>query len=442
MTGVAGLLAAADRQARAVLRDGPDPGQSKGLLLGWAEAMEAASATLTAISGHKGSHRQNVDVLTQVSRASAAVHMDARRGWQDDQPPDPRASRIAGLLAESGRLLRERTSNPSLGAAEVSVSVVHTAWLLTHAVAISVASHADTLRQASSADPRVQMVVLLGERVRGIEQLLDARVNRRGQPGGGTTPDAVLASVLTTWHTTLHEVLARQPDPRHYAIVADANLALVARTAALATTAAHAGMLPAEDVRDRLLPALEAAARGWTRSRDQWVSLVTPDTSGSRPLMDAAVELRTVLRNPDLARNRDIPGVLAAGLAAGVEAAVVSRAGLARIVEAPADTVAGLAEKMFAERPDQGVNRYGVWASMASTQGRTPIPIPGPVRDHVVDQADQTVAAAIQARSASSILLPTSTYAATVMFAAARTAPVARREPPPRTITPSPSVGR
>ena len=102
MNDVGRLLVAADRQAREILLDGPDPERAKGLLLGWAEAMETAADTLTAIPDGKTSHQQAANVLTQVSRTSAAVHMDARRGWPDDQPPDPRASRIAGLLAEAG----------------------------------------------------------------------------------------------------------------------------------------------------------------------------------------------------------------------------------------------------------------------------------------------------------------------------------------------------
>ena len=442
MNDVGRLLVAADRQAREILLDGPDPERAKGLLLGWAEAMETAADTLTAIPDGKTSHQQAAEVLTQVSRASAAVHMDARRGWPDEQPPDPRASRIAGFLAEAGQRLRDRTSNPSPQATEVSVSVVHTTWLLTHGVAISLARRA-ALQRANTADPQAQAVTLLAERVRSIEQLLDVQANRRpSQQPDEPSPDARLVPAMTTWNTTMHAVLDRYPDPCNYAIAADVNLALLARTAALTSTAAQSGRLPADDVRSRLLPALEEAAHSWTRTRDQWVSLITPDTSGSRPLMDAAIGLRTILRDPDLARGPNTPGVLAAGLAAGVEAAVVSRTGLARLTEAPAVTVAKLTEEMFAAQPDQGFNRFTIWKSMARAEGRAPIVIPEPVRDYVLGQADQTVAASIQARSASSVLLPTGTYAASVMFIAARTNPVARREPPPRTITPPPSTGR
>ncbi len=443
MNDLGGLLVAADRQAREILLDGPDPVRAKGLLLGWAEAMETAVDTLTAIPGDKASLQQDVDVLTQVSRASAAVHMDARRGWLDDQPPDPRALRVTGLLAKAGQRLRDRTSNPSPEASEVSVSVVHTAWLLTHGVAISLARRVNTLQHANPADPQARAVTLLAERVRSIEQLLDVQANRHpSQQPGEPSPEAGLVSALSAWNNTMHAVLGRHPDPRHYAIAADVNLALLARTASLTSTAAQSERLPADDVRSRLLPALEVAARSWTRTRDQWVSLITPDTSGSRPLMDAAIGLRTILRDPDLARGPNTPGVLAAGLAAGVEAAVVSRTGLARLTEAPAVTVAKLTEEMFAAQPDQGFNRFTIWKSMARAEGRAPIVIPEPVRDYVLGQADQTVAASIQARSASSVLLPTGTYAASVMFIAARTNPVARREPPPRTITPPPSTGR
>lgn len=443
MNDVGRLLVAADRQAREILLDGPDPERAKGLLLGWAEAMETAADTLTAIPDGKTSHQQAANVLTQVSRTSAAVHMDARRGWPDDQPPDPRASRIAGLLAEAGQRLREHTSSASPQAAEVSVSVVHTTWLLTHGVAISLARRANALQRANTAGPQAQAVTLLAERVRSIEQMLEIQANRHpSQQPGEPSPDARLAAAMTTWNTTMHAVLDRHPDPRNYAIAADVNLALLARTAALTSTAAQSGRLPADDVRSRLLPALEEAAHSWTRTWDQWVSLITPDTSGSRPLMDAAIGLRTILRDPDLARGPNTPGVLAAGLAAGVEAAVVSRAGLDRISEAPAVAVAKLTEEMFAAHPDQGFNRFTIWASMARAEGRAPIAIPEQVRAYVLGQADKTVAASIQARSASCFLLPTSTYAASVMFATARTNPASRREPPPRTITPPPSMGR
>ena len=444
MTDLGGLLVAADRQARAILLDGPDPGRAKGLLMGWAEAMESAADTLTAIPGVTASQQRDVAFLAQVSQASAAVDAEARRGWPDDQPPDPRASRVTGLFAEAGQRLRERAASASPKATDVSVSVVHTSWLLTHAVAISVARKADARQRTNPGDPQARALTLLAERVRSVEQLLDVQANRRPSPHPGeSSPDAGLASVLTTWSTTMNAVLDRQPDPRHYAIAADVNLALVARSAALTATVAQAGRLPGDEVRDRLLPALETAARSWTRTRDRWVSLITPDTSGSRPLMDAAIELRTIIRDPDLARWPDLPGALAAGLAAGVEAAVVSRAGLARLAEAPAVTVAKLTDEMFEARPEQGFSRFSIWQSMPSTEGRAPIAIPGMVRDYMLCQADQTVAASIQARSAGSILMPTSAYAASAMFAAARTGPASRREPPPRTITPSPpSHGR
>lgn len=444
MTDLGRLLVAADRQARAVLLDGPDPGRAKGLLLGWAEAMESAADTLTASLPDTASHQRDVDVLAQVRQASAAVHSDARRGWPDDQPPDPRASRITGLFAEAAQRLRGRAASAAPRATDVSVSVVHTSWLLTHAVAISVARHADALQRANPTDPQAATVTLLAERVRNVEQLLDVQANRHpAQHPGHPHPDAGLASALSAWSTTMHAVLHRHPDPRHFAIAADVNLALVSRTAALTAAAAQAERLPGDEVRDRLLPALADAARSWTRTRDQWVSLITPDTSGSRPLMDTAIGLRTILRDPDLARAPGTAGVLAAGLAAGVEAAVVSRAGLAHVTEAPAVAVAKLTEEMLAADPDQGFRRFTIWESMSSTEGRDPIAIPGPVRDHLLGRADQTVTASIQARSASSLLLPTSTYAASVMFAAARTDAASRHEPQPRTTSPSPpSLGR
>ena len=86
-------------------------------------------------------------------------------------------------------------------------------------------------------------------------------------------------------------------------------------------------------------------------------------------------------------------------------------------MEAPAVTVAKLTDEMFAAHPDQGFNRFTIWESMARAEGRAPIAIPEQVRAYVLGQADKTVAASIQARSASCFLLPTSTYAASVMFA-------------------------
>ena len=49
MSSVRSLLVAADQQARAILLDGPDPGQAKGRLLSWAETMETAAQTVSAI---------------------------------------------------------------------------------------------------------------------------------------------------------------------------------------------------------------------------------------------------------------------------------------------------------------------------------------------------------------------------------------------------------
>lgn len=445
MSSVRSLLVAADQQARAILLDGPDPGQAKGRLLSWAETMETAAQTVAALNGVEATaHRQDVDALTYASRAAASIDRDAHRGWREIQPADRRVARVAELLAEAGSHLRRQQLGPQ-EAGDVSITVLHTSWLLTHSVAISLTRHAQELRRVHPADPQVGTVSQLAERVSSVEQVLDTRVNGRPpRDGHGQKSDqAGFAAALSTWTSTLQSVLGRQPDPRHYTIAADVNLTLMARTANLATFAAHAGTLPSRDVHDRLAPALEHAARSWASTRELWGALITPDTTGSRPLMQAAIGLRTALREPGLSQRADTASVLAAGLAASVEAAVLSQSGLIHLDRAPAVTVAALTEELLIRNPDQAHRQFTVWKSMDSTEGRAPVAVPELLKEHLLRQADQTLTSSITARSAGNLLLPTSSHAAMVTFAAAKAeARPVRHQPPPTNVPTRPTVGR
>ncbi len=444
MSSVQSLLVAADRQARAILLDGPDPGRAKGRLLSWAEAMETAAQTVSAMNGVGATaHCQDVDAFAYASRAAASIDRDSHPGWREFQPADRRMARICELLAEAGSHLQRQQPGPE-EAADVSITVLHTSWLLTHAVAISLTRHAQELRRISSAVPLVGTVTQLAERVRSVELVLDTRVNGRPRRDshGQQTHEAGLAAALSTWTSTLQSALRHQPDPRHYTVAADVNLTLMARTANLATAGAQAGTLPS-DVHDRLVPVLENAARSWTGTRELWGALITPDTTGSRPLMQAAIGLRTALRDPGLAQRADTAGVLAAGLAASVEAAVLSRAGLIHLDRAPAVTVATLTEDLLIRNPDQAHRQFTVWKSMDSTEGRAPITVPELLKEHLLRQADQTLTSSITARSAGNLLLPTSSHAATVTFAAAKAETRPRRhQPPPVHASMPPTVGR
>ena len=445
MSSVRSLLVAADQHARAILLDGPDPEQAKGRLLSWAETMETAAQTLSAISGGGATaHRQDADALAYASRAAASIDRDAHRGWREIQPADRRVARVSELLAEAGSHLQHQQLGPR-EAGDVSVTVLHTSWLLTHGVAISLTRHAQELRRVHPADPLVGTVGQLAERVRSVEQVLDTRVNGRPpRDGHGQESDrAGLAAALSTWTSALQSVLGRQPDPRHHTIAADVNLTLMARTANLATAAAHVGTLSRRDVHDRLAPALEDAARSWAGTRELWGALITPDTTGSRPLMQAAIGLRTALRDPGLSQRADTASVLAAGLAASVEAAVLSRSGLIHLDRAPAITVATLTEDLLIRNPDQAHRQFTVWKSMDSTEGRAPIAVPELLKEHLLLQADQTLTSSITARSAGTVLLPTRSHAATVTFAAAKAeARPARHQPPPSHPPTRPTVGR
>ncbi len=445
MSSVRSLLVAADQQARAILLDGPDPRRANGRLLSWAETLETAAHTMAAMPGGGATaHYQDADALAYASRAAASIDRDSHRGWREIQPADRRVARICALLAEAGSRLQHERPGPER-AGDVSVAVLHTSWLLTHAVAISLTRHAQELRLVDPADPLADTISQLAERVRSVELVLDTRVNGRPPRDnhGQQTHEAGLAAALSTWTTTLQQVLGRQPDPRHYTVAADVNLTLMARTAGLATAGAQAGTLPSRDVHDRLVPVLENAARSWAGTRELWGALITPDTTGSRPLMQAAIGLRTALRDPGLSQRADTAGVLAAGLAASVEAAVLSRAGLIHLDLAPAVTVAALTEDLLIRNPDQAHRQFTVWKSMDSTEGRAPITVPELLKEHLLRQADQTLTSSITARSAGNLLLPTSSHAATVTFAAAKaeTRPL-RHQPPPVHASMPPTVGR
>jgi len=311
VNSVGSLLVAADQEARAILLDGPDPGRAKGRLLSWAEVMEAAVPTMAALWGGAAARREDVGILAYACKAAASIDREAHRNWPGNQPADQRMARICQLFGEAGSRLPGQRLSPRQ-AADLSVVVLHTGWLLTHAAAISLTRHAQELRRADPADAVAVTVTRLADRVRGVEQLLDARVNGR-RPHESKPDHPGLADALTVWTSTLQTVLATQPDPRHFTIAADLNLTLMARTASLATAASQVGTLPVRDVHDRLVPALANAAQAWAGTREAWGALVTPDTTGSRQLIQAAIGLRTTLRETGAAQAPETMSVLAAG---------------------------------------------------------------------------------------------------------------------------------
>ncbi|MDI9629428.1 MAG: hypothetical protein QM286_12980 [Acidobacteriota bacterium] len=441
MSSVGSLLVAADQEARAILLDGPDPGRAKSRLLSWAEVMEAALPTMAAILGDAATHSEDVGTLAYASQAAASIDREAHRNWPGNQPADERMARVCRLFGVAGSRLQGQQLSPRQ-VADLSVVVLHTGWLLTHAAAISLTRHAQELRRADPADAVAVTVTRLTDRVRSVEQLLDTRANGR-RPHEGQPDYPGLAGALTAWTSALQTVLASQPDPRHFTIAADVNLTLMAGTASLATAASQVGTLPVRDVHDRLVPALANAAQAWAGTREAWGALVTPDTSGSRQLIQAAIGLRTTLRETRAAQAPETMSVLAAGLAASVEAAVLSRAGLIHLDRAPAATVTTLVESLVAQNPDQACQQFRVFQAMDSTEGRAPTAVPELLKEHLLRHADQTLTASIAARSAGNLLLPTSSHAATVTFAAAKADALATRPSPP-TCEPStrPTVGR
>lgn len=302
------LLADADRQARDMLMDsyGMDPGF--GVVRGWAHVMRSAAVAWNAIPATVAWHASDIAVGDPfTTAATAATHIESDSGLVPAAAwPDDRLMMIDGLLNQvRPEILRELPvkvrpdESQQHQAAQLRTTLLHVGYVLTHATVNAVTSQAT--RSAGGQSGLGRSIEVLATRIRGVEQTLDAHLHRAPAPGKpsseiGSLDRAVDRFLYAAYHT-------RQPaNVATNLVLADMARTLTGHTARLAIRSAEHGRSPVADVRDRMLPALQASVQQWEAARTLWARMLAPTDHPLPEIARAGIRLQRTLRNPHLGR--------------------------------------------------------------------------------------------------------------------------------------------
>ena len=427
------LLASADDWTRDILLDvHNNTHPASGLLAGWADVMRAADVAWQAIPAH----------ATTGSPFEHAVFTAAR--ILNDQPEpagraDPRTRRIVGLLDSLADTMARQpagTATDQPGHDVLRTGILHVGYVLTHAATLSTAR-----RATAETDPGWRT----HQRIRGIEQLLDAHLH--GDPRHGVPTGAVIEvdQALTRW---LHAACnaGQPPNPMSQLIVADTTRTLLGNTARLVIHTFQRQQQARLDAQDRLLPAIRDAVEAWEDTRSIWTALITPTTRQLPELMDAATRLHSALRQPELIGDPAIRSTITSALVVAAEVAIVNKQVLIDPeLTAPRRTITSLIKDMVEREPSRD-SVYETWQATSRLEANTPAELPAIVRTDLTTRGEATLQATLAARSAGHILTQAGTRGndATLHTArgAWRTPKSAHRTTPTRTDRRPPGISR
>ena len=390
------LLTSADDWARDLLLDAhDDQAPAGGLLAGWAQVMQAAAGAWQAIR-HQDPHGSSP--FDQAVLTASQIIQDAS---QQPGLPDPRTMRIAGLLDAIVETIPTQppSANPVRpDEAALRTGILHVGYVLTHAVATSIG------HRAAQATPEASSVAWqTHQRIRGVEQLLDAHLH-----GGRRTPIANAAAEvyrsLNGWLRAAYRA-PELPDPMTQLILADTAGNVLGNAARLSIHAAQSRQLDVRDVRQRLLPAIRDAAGRWEDSRTLWATMLTPTSRQLPEIVTAATRLQQALRQPDLTSQPTAhAATISSALVAVSEVALINHRGLTHSeLTAAASTATRLTTEAL-DKDQHGHSAYKAWTSMDRREGPVPIRLPEVVRDDLAARGRATMQATLAARSAGHIL--------------------------------------
>ena len=407
MTGRAlELVAQADYQARDLLMNSYDMTPGFGAIQDWAQAIRSATGAWRVIpdtvawqtsSGAVGDPFTTAAITaTHIETDATALSAHARRTQHAVGIHDLLNQAATEIIRDLPDTIRP-TAAQQHEAAKLRTGLLHVSYVLTHATGNTVTRQAAVLaREQSELSKQTE---LLAARIRGIEQTLDAHLH---QPSASSRPVSEAGSLDRAVDRFLFAAYRSQPgiDAAGGVVLADIGRSLVGHTARLAIESAQQGLVPVTDVRERLLPALQASIREWEASRTIWSRMLAPTDRPTDDITAAGIHLQRVLQDPTLAQRPGITTSMTRILTAGTELAVLNQRALADPDRtAPAGVVAALTAEALAERPNMG-DPMRIWLSVERVDGPAPIRPPHIVRDRLITQGQATLDAAVQARSA------------------------------------------
>ncbi|NLA28457.1 MAG: hypothetical protein GX875_02205, partial [Propionibacterium sp.] len=300
------LLTQADHQARDMLLNSRDTKPGFRAIHDWAHTMRAAASAWQAIPATVAWQTDNIAAgdpftataitATQIETDSTRLFTSTRHGWQ--------ASGIKDLLNQAASAARRElpatigpTDAQQRQAVLVRAGLLHIGYVATHAIGTSVARQA--MRLVRDQPELSRQAELLGLRIRGIEQTLDAYLHQPSTPRKTTSEHHSLDQAVNRFLDAAYRA-GPVRDAATCVVLADIGRSLAGHTAQFAIRSAQHGHIPAVGVRDRMLPALQASVHEWEASRQLWSRMLAPTGRPADEVTAAGIGLQRVLRDPTL----------------------------------------------------------------------------------------------------------------------------------------------
>lgn len=390
------LLTSADDWSRDLLLDIYNNGRgTHELLVDWAAIMRSAAAAWRAVPGSDPAGSPFEPARLTAARLAEGAD-------QPDQALDPRTPRIAALLDELADTIPTQPSTPGhlrLSDGALRAGILHVGYLYTHAVSTSI-----THLAGADPTPDAETSWLTLQRVRGVEQLLDAHLTGHERSDLALQPAAEVTRALNGWLRNAYSAPERS-DSMTQLILADTARSVLVNSARLAVHGAKSSQLDSRGVHERLLPAIREAARGWEDSRNLWAAMISPTSRQLPEVVATAHRLQQALRQPELtSRPAAHQTTIVSALVTVCEVALINERALTHPqLTAPASAVTELTTQAYDKNPHTH-SWSQVWNGINNLEGTTPAQLPEIVRADVTVRARATLQATLAARSAGHIL--------------------------------------
>jgi hypothetical protein len=311
------LLFDVDRQARVLLMDVTEDDAAQ-LLRAWPTLVSAAIGLWQALPHPPGQQAMTTPIerVAQISDSVAAQLTSSP--WPPATTPDPRLSDMAKTLDQATSLVRRFSDHRSLsGSAREDLHaararVMHTLYLTSHAVTVSLVQHGRTLHDRAArtrrplATPANQTPYAVAPTTAWVRRMSATEAAAASFAPHGQLPGLLngeqsslpqdasrLTRALAQWDVLAHRgVLSR--DWRDNIVLIARTQALITGTAmVLANAAAASGNL---DPSPRLRPALDRVGTAWNDLGGRWGDLTPVNVRPSPQLLVAAGEIRAATR--------------------------------------------------------------------------------------------------------------------------------------------------
>lgn len=326
------LVDRADVLARHLLYEAPGR-DGRAMLRAWGEVVEGAGDLWRQLPRRSDFAGNGREVIDQLERSARTLHRSAGAAIE----VDPTVLEIghvftqaAGLIASSGvheRREPARWTDAQLrDAFAARTSIMHTLYLVSHAVSVGLAQNA--LAERLDARLRVHRAPAdeLRHRVLGVEQVAHSYI-RGNYPQSlhGRVREQLdhtrIPGAIASWDIHAQRGLVRAPTADTMAQVAGAAFAASTHAHRLWRAAVETGHIEPRVLENDVGPALEAMIEKWGEAHSVFQQLTHPHDTSPPPLRQACWELVDAMREvtrgasgpssvADIAKRADMPSLL------------------------------------------------------------------------------------------------------------------------------------